>query len=86
LKRAKVTNRKEMLMKTKTYSNNTTRDLFGTETYSEAWVIVMDSNNRDVQVTVDDLLEFKPTDNHRYELVYYDGQTWWISQDLHFPM
>ena len=72
-------------MKTKTYSN-TVRSLFGPETFSDTWIIVTDSNNRDVPVTVDDLIEYEPTDKHRYELVYYDGQTWWISQDLHFPL
>lgn len=73
-------------MKTKIYSRNTARDLFGPETFSENWIIVTDSNNRDVPVTVDDLIEYEPTDKHRYELVYYDGQIWWISQDLHFPL
>ena len=73
-------------MKTKTYSNSTTRELFGPETFSDNWIIVTDSNNRDVPVTVDDLIEYEPTDKHRYELVYYDGQIWWISQDLHFPL
>ena len=73
-------------MKTKIYSNNTVRDLFGPETFSENWIIVTDSNNRDIPVTVDDLIEYEPTDKHRYELVYYGGQIWWISQDLHFPL
>ena len=73
-------------METKINSNNTTRDLFGPETFSDNWIIVTDSNNRDVPVTIDDLIEYEPTDNHRYELVCYDGQTWWISQDLHFPL
>ncbi len=59
--------------------------LFGPETFSDTYVFVKDSNNNDIQVALDDLLEDKPDDGI-YVKVYYYGQSWWISQDFYFPM
>ena len=61
-------------------------DLFGPETFSDAYVIVNDRNNNDIPVALDELLEDKPDDNGIYVKVYYYGQSWWISQDFYFPM
>ena len=73
-------------MKTQTHSNTAVRNLFGPETFSDNWIIVADRNDCDVLVTVRDLIEYEPADSHVYEMVYYDNQSWWIPQELHFPM
>lgn len=66
--------------------SKTTGNIFGPETFADNWIIVTDNNDCDIQVTIDDLIEYQPTDNHSYHQVYYAGQPWWISQDIYFPM
>ncbi|NRH21446.1 hypothetical protein HOO68_05400 [Candidatus Gracilibacteria bacterium] len=73
-------------METKINSSKSKGNIFGPETFSATYVIVKDSNNDDIQVALDDLLEEKPNDGNIYVKVYYYGQSWWISQDFHFPM
>lgn len=60
----------------------------GEEAFVDKWILVTDSNDCDVQITVDDLLEGIPPDDdsHRYVKVYYCDQIWWIHESCHFPI
>ena len=74
-------------MKTQTQRKYDIGNMFGPEVFVDTWILVTDSNNCDVQVTIDDLMEDIPiSQDGRYEKVFYDGQVWWIPKELHFPM
>lgn len=64
----------------------TNASIFGDEVFSDQWIIVSDSNDCDVPVTLEDLLLEKPNDDNTYIKVCYYGQSWWLSKNLHFPM
>ena len=64
----------------------TNKNIFWDGAYADQWVFVTDSNDCDVQVTLEDLLEEKPIDGNIYIKVYYYSQSWWLSKNLHFPM
>jgi hypothetical protein len=61
-----------------------TYQIFFPEAFKETYLIVTDSNGCSVQVTEDELHEFKPNEDHIH--VYYYGQKWWIHRSLHFPL
>jgi hypothetical protein len=67
-------------------TSSTRANMFWDGNFSNTWIIVTDSNNCDIQVTLEDLMKEKPIDKNIYIIVDYCGQSWWISQDLHFPM
>jgi hypothetical protein len=67
-------------------NNNSGWDLFGPETFADTWTEVTDSNGNSIRVTVDEMFEENPNDGDIYIQVDYCGQSWWISQDFHFPM
>lgn len=72
-------------METKINSSKSRGNIFGPETFSDTYVLVKDRNRNDIQVAIDELIEYEPDDGNIYVKVYYYGQSWWISQDLHFP-
>ena len=65
---------------------STHTNMFGNEVFKDIWIIVTDSNECDIQVTLEDLIEEEPIDKYNYVKVWYYGQIWWISKNLHFPL
>ena len=61
-------------------------NMFGDETFAETWIIITDSNDCDIHVTVEDLMEEELIDKYNYVKVWYYGKSWWISKNIHFPL
>jgi hypothetical protein len=69
-----------------TNKNPIFNEVFFDEAFEQKWIIVTDRNGCNLYVEQEDLMEMRPDSKNNYIRVDYYGQSYWIHQDLHFPL
>lgn len=57
--------------------------------FDGTWILVTDSNNRDVQVMEEDIIPCSNMPNaspDEYVKVFYCGKAFWLERRFHYPM